>query len=179
MDDNVNKGIKVDEKRNFVGRYFFRVDEKFRVAVPSSFRKIITQESNHTLFLFPGPFKMIFVFTQSGWREFWDCLQRLYNPTRSPFNFQLMQLTQNTWDVSMDSLGRILINEHLREYTGITVGSEVVVMGFNDCFGIATKKVFEESIAKFSVEKIWQDLGVVIKLPREEKDGASSGENPS
>lgn len=178
MDNNVIKRIEVDGCYGFVGHYFFLVDEKFRVAVPSSFRKIITQETNQTLFLFPGPFSTIFVFTHSFWREVWDRLQKLYNPTGSPFNIQLMRLGPETWDVKMDSLGRILINEHLRKYIGINVGTEVAIMGFTTHFGIATRKVYDEIMGKFSLREVWRDLGLGLESTKEERDVSGGGEKP-
>lgn len=178
MDNNVIKRIEMGICYDFVGRHFFLVDEKFRVAVPSDFRKIITQETNQTLFLFPGPFNMIFVFTHSFWREVWDRLQKLYNPNGSLFNLNLMRLSQETWGVRMDSLGRILINEHLRKHIGITMGSEVAIMGFTTHFGIATRKIYEEIMGKFSLGEVWRDLGLVCKSIKEERNVPGGGEKP-
>ncbi len=177
MEYNGTKRMEMEKCYEFVGEYFFSVDEKFRVAVPSSFRKVISEEPNQTLFLFPGPYKTILVFTHFFWREFWDRLEKLYNPRGLLLNFDLLRLSKNTWNVRMDSLGRILINEPLRKYTGITAGSEVVILGYTNFFIIAPRKYYDEKIGKDSEEKVWQVLGMEEDLAKERS--SSNGENES
>ncbi len=160
---------------SFVGRYFFLVDESFRVAVPSSFRKVINEEpTDNTLFLFPGPKFTIRCFPRSSWEEFRHRLEKTYNPKNKPVSEVLEYISENTWDVKMDAQGRILINEHLRKHAKITVGSEVVIRGFEKYFGITSRENYEKE-RRYRLEEIWKDIVAEEGSLKEEGDASDGG----
>ncbi len=148
------EGFFKEEKYSFVGRYSVFVDDKYRLAVPSPFRKIIAQESSPTLFLASGLPGVLFVFTQSIWDKF--C--RLHNPKDSLFNPKTWELTHDTWPVNMDNLGRILITERMRERFKITVGSEVVVVGNGLIFSFWTREIYDKTLGKRDPTDFWKEL---------------------
>lgn len=162
---------------NFVGHYFFLVDESFRLAVPSSYRKLINEEPSNILFLFPGPEKTIHCFPQSSWQEFRNRLEKTYNPQGKPISLRLSFLTEHTWETKMDAQGRILINEYLREYAEITAGSEVVIRGFETHFGITSRKNYEREMKEkeFILEEIWKEM-VAEKGFLKDRDASREGE---
>jgi MraZ protein len=102
-----------------IGEYSHNFDDKSRISLPAKFRK----EMGSKVVIAPGIDNCLFVFTMKGWKEFAD---RLANPESSAAvlrtdnrNFNRLIIGRAT-EVEVDSVGRMLVPEHLREHAALT-----------------------------------------------------------
>jgi MraZ protein len=106
----------------FIGRYYYRIEAKGRLAIPAQFREelksggVVTSGLDGCLFLFPS----------SYWQKFSDKLASLSltNPTARSLTRVLVQSAVN---LDLDSQGRTLIPEYLRQLANLK--KQVVVAG--------------------------------------------------
>ncbi|MEK7138591.1 MAG: division/cell wall cluster transcriptional repressor MraZ [Patescibacteria group bacterium] len=115
-----------------IGEYKHNLDAKRRLAIPSKFRKelgeglpaealakagaILTRGLDNCLFIFPLKF----------WTPFAEMLAGLSLAKQDTRSFARLFLS-GAVEVEFDSLGRILIPEHLKKYAGLN--KSVVVAG--------------------------------------------------
>lgn len=105
-----------------IGQYTHKIDEKRRLSLPSKFRKEIGKK----IVLTRGLDKSLFVYTPAEWKRITEKLSNLSvgNPDSRSFNrFMLSGASQ----IDVDSLGRILIPEHLALFAELE--DEVSVIG--------------------------------------------------
>ena len=108
-----------------IGEHLHTLDPKNRVSLPAKFRK----EMGKTVVMAPGIDSCLFVFTLKGWKEFAD---RLSRPDSSSVlqadnrNFNRILIGRAT-EVDVDSIGRILIPDHL--CTHASLKSHVAIIG--------------------------------------------------
>ncbi len=123
----------------FIGEFTHTLDEKKRLSLPSRFRK----ELGKKVIITYGFDNCLFMFTLSEWGKkaaaFGDL--SLGNPDSRAFNRFMFG---GAVEVDVDSAGRILIPDFLREYTGLAVsdkkGSQKLVFA-----GIHTRiEIWEE-----------------------------------
>ncbi|HEU0085863.1 MAG TPA: division/cell wall cluster transcriptional repressor MraZ [Candidatus Paceibacterota bacterium] len=112
-----------------IGEYIHTVDGKNRVSLPSKFRK----EMGKSVIVTPGLDKCLFVFTAKEWAK---VSKRLSN-TESDLSFlQADKRSFNRFmfgraaEVEVDSIGRILIPDFLKERAGIA--GKAAVIGVED-----------------------------------------------
>lgn len=97
-----------------IGEYKHTIDDKKRLAVPSRLRRelgakmVITKGLDNCLFLFPS----------SQWLKLVEKLSQLPIGQRDTRGFSRMMLAGAS-EVKLDSLGRILIPDYLKEYAGL------------------------------------------------------------
>src|SRR3989344_2350190 len=103
-----------------IGEYAHSFDEKSRISLPAKFRK----EMGSTVVIAPGIDACLFIFTLKGWKEF---AQRLSRPESSSSvlqadnrNFNRLVIGRAV-EAEVDSIGRILVPDHLREHAGLKV----------------------------------------------------------
>ncbi|MSR71177.1 MAG: division/cell wall cluster transcriptional repressor MraZ [Candidatus Taylorbacteria bacterium] len=100
-----------------IGEHIHTFDEKNRISLPSKFRK----EMGAIVVIAPGVDNCLFVFTMKGWNEF---SARLTKPDSSSVlqsdnrNFNRLIIGRAA-EVEVDSVGRMLVPDHLREYAGL------------------------------------------------------------
>ena len=105
-----------------IGEYKHNLDAKRRLAIPSKFRKelgegaILTMGLDNCLFIFPSKF----------WAPFAEMLAGLSMAKQDTRAFARLFLSGAT-EVEFDSLGRILIPEHLKTYANLK--KSIVVAG--------------------------------------------------
>ena len=106
----------------FIGRYYHTIETKGRLAIPQSFREelqsggVITWGLDGCLFLFPN----------SYWQKLSEKLASL--PMTQPAARNLTRLlVQSATELNLDSQGRTLIPDHLREQ--VQLKKQVVVAG--------------------------------------------------
>lgn len=110
-----------------IGEYKHNLDAKRRLAIPSKFRKelgeglpgqgaILTRGLDNCLFIFPSKF----------WAPFAEMLAGLSLAKQDTRSFARLFLS-GAIEVEFDSLGRILIPEHLKKYANLS--KSVVVAG--------------------------------------------------
>lgn len=127
----------------FLDEYRHSVDSKGRVAVPNSFRKLLTRASRGRFVLQKGRDRTIEVHPLSEWRAFWDrTLRKL--PRFQLRSKRIRRQLARASEVVVDDQGRVLIPKHLREHAGIE--SEVVLAGAGDYFEIWAPAEYQKSL---------------------------------
>src|SRR3989344_1141760 len=112
-----------------IGEYKHNLDAKRRLAIPSKFRKelgeglpagqagaILTRGLDNCLFIFPSKF----------WTPFAEMLAGLSMAKQDTRSFARLFLS-GAVEVEFDSLGRILVPEHLKKYADLN--KSIVVAG--------------------------------------------------
>ena len=105
-----------------LGEYKHTIDTKNRLSLPVKFRK----ELGKAVVVTPGLDHCLFVFTQKEWKQISDHLSQfsiLQADNRSFNRFMFGGASE----ASLDSIGRILIPDHLREWAGLK--QKAVVIG--------------------------------------------------
>lgn len=103
-----------------LGEYKHSIDDKGRLAIPAKFRAKIEGGAIITR----GLDKCLFVFTMREWEKLADKLVALPLAQANSRAFSRLMLS-GAADVELDSQGRILIPEHLREYAGLSKNSVI------------------------------------------------------
>jgi len=108
----------------FIGEYTHTVDEKNRFSLPAKFRKelgrklVVTRGKDRCLYLYPA--------------KTWSLISKEVtarghvetDPRFARFTFA------GASEIEIDSIGRILVPEFLREFSGL--GSSIVITGVHD-----------------------------------------------
>lgn len=118
-----------------IGEYIHTIDDKKRLSFPVKFRK----EMGKSVVVTPGLDRCLFVFTTKEWAKIASKLadgSMLHADTRS-FNRYLLG---GATEVSVDTNGRILIPDFLKERGGIT-SSKIAVVGVH-----TRVELWEESV---------------------------------
>lgn len=130
-----------------IGEYIHKVDEKNRVSMPVKFRK----ELGKKIVITPGLDQCLFVFTMKEWAKVSKRLSDSENDLsflkadKRSFNRYMFGRAA---EVEIDSIGRILIPDFLKERIKLTdmatiVGVEDRVEIWNDIAWASYKKVIE------------------------------------
>ena len=106
----------------FIGEYYHNLDTKKRLAIPVKFRKdlgkraVLTRGLDNCLYLYPI----------KEWEKLALKLSQL-PITRSDTRAFARLMLAGAMDVSLDSLGRILVPDYLKEYAGF--GKKLSIAG--------------------------------------------------
>lgn len=125
----------------FIGQYDHRLEGKGRLSIPKKFRAqlesgaVLSQGLDGCLFLYP----------KSIWISLTERISQL-PLTKSDARSFTRSLSFGATDVTIDSLGRILVPEYLRKFAGIN--SECVVAGAMDRIEIWDKNRFSKYTAQ-------------------------------
>lgn len=106
----------------FIGTHYHTLDEKKRVAVPKSFRSQLESGSVTTY----GLDGCLFIFTADSWSKLTDKLSSLPLTNKAARDF-LRLLTFNAAPLELDTYGRMLLPDSLKNLVGIT--KDVVFAG--------------------------------------------------
>lgn len=98
----------------FIGEYQHSVDPKKRLALPSKFRK----ELGARVVVTRGLDKCLFVYPIKTWKDLAEKLGTLPMGESSTRSFVRLMLA-GAVDSDVDSQGRILLPEYLKEYAGL------------------------------------------------------------
>jgi MraZ protein len=105
-----------------IGEYKHTLDDKKRISLPSKFRKQIGKK----IVVTHGLDQCLFVYSTDEWKEISKKIGELGMGQADRRGFNRFILAGAS-EVSVDSVGRILIPEHLRKFAGIK--SKVVFTG--------------------------------------------------
>ena len=105
-----------------LGEHKHSLDTKGRIAIPAKFRKDIKGGAIIT----KGIDKCLFVFDMKEWNKFIEKMVSISIAKSNSRAFARLMLAGAT-DVKLDSQGRVLIPDYLREYAGLK--EKVVVAG--------------------------------------------------
>jgi MraZ protein len=131
-----------------IGEYIHTIDEKSRMSLPAKFRK----ELGKKVIITPGLDSCLFVFTLKEWTKVKNRLSNsesdlsfLKADKRSFNRFMFGRAT----DVEVDSIGRILIPDFLKERIGLK--DKAAVIGVEDRVEIWNEKAwvsYKETVEK-------------------------------
>jgi MraZ protein len=122
-----------------IGEYIHTIDEKNRVSLPAKFRK----EMGKKIIITPGLDNCLFIFTMKEWEKVSGKL------SSSTSELSFLSSDQRTFnrnmfgqasDVEVDSIGRILIPDYLKEK--IKISGKVALVGVQDRVEVWNDKVW-------------------------------------
>lgn len=139
-----------------IGEHTHTVDEKKRLSLPSKFRKSLGKN----VVITPGLDGCLFVFTEKQWGVIAEKLSgssMLASDVRS-FNRYMFG---GAAEVSIDSIGRILIPEFLYSHAGLK--GKVVVIGVQDRLEIWNESAWKKykSVVEKQADSLAERLGNV------------------
>ena len=101
------------------------MDPKKRLTIPTKFRSVLSEGAVITR----GIDGCLFLYPQKQWNELADKLSKLPLSQSNARSFARVMLA-GAMDVKVDSLGRILIPDYLKEYASLN--KSVVIAGLYD-----------------------------------------------
>jgi MraZ protein len=108
-----------------IGQYNYNLDPKKRLTVPTKFRSVLADGAVLTR----GIDGCLFLYPQKQWDELADKLSKLPLSQSSARSFARVMLA-GAMDMTLDSLGRILIPDYLKDYAKLD--KKVVIAGLYD-----------------------------------------------
>ena len=141
-----------------IGEYIHTIDDKNRVSMPAKFRK----ELGKKIIITPGLGKCLFIFTNKEWEK----VSRKLSSSDSDLSFlKADQRSFNRYmfgraaEVEIDSIGRILIPEHLQ--TKIGLKGSAAIIGVKDRVEVWSEGAWSEQ--KDIVEKQAEQLAETLR----------------
>ena len=137
-----------------IGEYIHTIDDKNRISLPVKFRK----EMGKSIVITPGLDKCLFVFTIKEWQKISGRLSEsslLQSANRSFNRFMFGGAVQ----VDVDSLGRILIPDFLKERSEIA--SKAAIIGVDNRVEIWNEKSWKsyKNIVEKEADALAEKLG--------------------
>ena len=138
----------------FIGEYTYTLDSKRRLAIPAKFRKLLKKKAVITR----GLDNCLFLYPENEWQKLAKKLSQLPLSQSDARGFARLMLAGAS-DVSIDSLGRILLPDYLKEYAGLN--KKVVIAGLFNRIEIWSEKQWKEY--KNKTEKEIGDMAERLK----------------
>jgi len=98
----------------FIGEYTYLIDDKKRLAVPVKFRNLLGKKAVITR----GLDQCLFVFSTKEWISLAEKINQLPLSQADARGFSRLMLG-GAMEVTIDSLGRILVPDYLKKYAGL------------------------------------------------------------
>jgi len=141
-----------------IGEYIHTIDEKSRVSMPAKFR----EELGKKIIITPGLGKCLFIFTLKEWEKVSNKL------SSSDSDLSFLKVDQRNFnrymfgraaEVEIDSIGRILIPEFLKERVGLK--SSAAIIGVKDRIEVWSEKAWSENkaLVEKQAEQLAEKLG--------------------
>jgi len=127
-----------------IGEYTHSIDDKKRLSLPSKFRK----ELGKTIIATRGLDTCLFLYSEKEWRTHSAKLAELSTGTAGSRGFNRFTLA-GAAEISVDSVGRILIPDFLKRFARIT--AKVVLAGVGNRIELWDEKVWQSYMA--TIEK--------------------------
>ncbi len=124
-------------KTMFIGEYTYKIDDKKRLAVPVKFR----EELEKRMVITKGLDRSLFLYSLKDWKELAEKISKLPLSQYDARGFSRIMLA-GAMEAEMDSTGRILIPDYLKEYASLS--KEAVIVGVYNRIEIWDKGVWEE-----------------------------------
>jgi MraZ protein len=129
---------------NFLGVYFYAIDSKNRLAIPSKFRSAL--DSQQELILTQGLEGCLNLYPLSSWAKLNEKMESIALNDKSEMRAFKRMLFSSAAEVSLDMDGRILIPQTLVEYAQLK--REIAVVGGRDKIEIWAKSLWQEYQAR-------------------------------
>jgi MraZ protein len=135
----------------FVGKAFHTIDDKGRLVLPASFRRVLeedgahkscvlTQSTDGCLMLFRPP-------------DFQRRANELMLDSGTPQGRRKLRTFTSRADyLELDKAGRLIVNEELRHFASIELGEEVAIVGVYDWAEIWNREAYLAAEAKADSE---------------------------
>jgi MraZ protein len=121
----------------FISEYTYNLDEKRRLAIPAKFRKLLTRKAVITR----GLDNCLWLFPEKEWNILADKIGKLPLAQADARGFARIMLAGAT-DVMIDSLGRILIPDYLKDFAGLE--KKTIIAGINNRIEIWDEKKWRD-----------------------------------
>ena len=108
-----------------IGQYNYNLDPKKRLTIPTKFRSVLSKGA----ILTRGIDGCLFLYPQKQWDELANKLSKLPLSQANARSFARVMIA-GAMDVKVDSLGRILIPDYLKDYAKLD--KKVVIAGLYD-----------------------------------------------
>jgi MraZ protein len=142
---------------HFRGRFEIKVDPKFRLTLPATFRQVTESLSDSRMVITNSQYqgkRCLDVLPSSEWKKLENRIARLPQLKVEVQNFQRFYLSGGH-PVETDAQSRVLIPPTLRVYAGIQ--SDVVVVGFANKFEIWAQEIWNGLF-----DNLAQDFGTTL-----------------
>jgi len=144
----------------FYGEFDHTIDRKGRVIIPAKFRQALKEQQTESLFLTRGLDNCLFLFPESEWRMAESRFKQIPFTKSEGRKFNRLFFS-GAAEVSVDSLGRILVPKTLKDFAGIK--QHVVIVGVSTrieiwsteqwrAFYESSRQSFEEIAERVMVE---------------------------
>lgn len=142
----------------FIGEYTYLIDEKKRLAVPPKFRQLLGKKA----YITRGLDQCLFLYPAKEWTSLAKKLSQMPLAQADARGFARVMLT-GAMEVNLDSLGRILVPDYLKNYAFLK--KKVVVAGVFNRVEIWDETKWEEYKGKVEsqagdIAERLKDLGV-------------------
>ncbi len=127
---------------SFIGNYTVKTDAKNRIAIPASFRKLLTESGESGFVLQKDIFqKCLVLHPLSEWNAQMTKLRSSLNPYNSKHKRFKSQFLRNAVEVAVDSGGRILLPKRLMQL--VDIDTDVEVAGADTSIEIWNKSEYD------------------------------------
>lgn len=127
----------------FLGQYTYTLDGKGRLTIPARFREeftgaaVVTRGLDHCLTIYP----------LTVWEEIAQKVNAL--PITDPRGRALRRIFfADAMNATLDHQGRVLLPDRLREYAGVDLNAEVVIVGLDRFLELWSPQRWEEANAR-------------------------------
>ena len=129
----------------FQGETAITIDDKGRLAIPTSYRDLVARECGNRLVLTYNPFEAgsLYLYPQPVWERVRDQVNKLPRTKQTSRSFQLKLVGAATF-VEPDGSGRISIPPSHRNATGIE--KKAVLLGMGDKFELWSEQAHHAQI---------------------------------
>ncbi len=121
----------------FIGEYTYLIDDKKRLSIPAKFR----QELGKKTVLTQGIESCLVLYQIAEWKKVAKRLENLPSGQIDARGFARI-IFSGAADVTLDSLGRILIPDYLKEYASLR--KNVAILGLSNRIEIWDEKMWQE-----------------------------------
>lgn len=128
----------VMENPNFIGSYFYFIDSKNRLAIPSKMRVSILREKG--LVLSCGLEGCLNLYPQTSWLKLNEKLEGMQLKNKRQYHTFKRILFSSACEVELDEEGRILIPQWLRDYAKLK--RDVAIIGVGEKIEIWAKHLW-------------------------------------
>lgn len=139
----------------FLGEYNYSIDDKKRLAVPAKFRQKLGKQAVITR----GLDNCLFLYSLKEWGILAEKLSKLPISQSDARGFARIMLA-GAMEVSLDSLGRILIPDYLKQYASLQ--KKVVIAGLYN-----RVEIWDEQKWNFYKDKTEKEAGNIAERLKE------------
>lgn len=142
---------------SFSGKYTNTLDVKNRVFVPAAYRERLGSK----FMLTRGEEKYLNLYPKEAWEEFEEQIKKLQT-TRDNYMAIMRHYFNNAVPCSMDSQGRIVVPQDLKEWAGLT--KDIMFAGVQSKVEIWDPANYEEKTKAVNIKEILEVLPINFPL---------------